>query len=402
MLVWTVTQVTGRVKALIDGDPDLTDLWIEGEVSNPRRAPSGHCYFTLKDGDCELRCVMWRTQASRHARLPMQGESVAAHGYVSVYDRGGVYQFYVDTLEFGGTGALWQAFEQLRNRLAAEGLFAEERKRPLPRWPQRIGVVTSPSGAAFQDILNVLGVRYPLVEVVLSPSLVQGSEAPAALVAALERLNRRDDIDVVIVARGGGSLEDLWAFNSEEVARAIAASRAPVITGVGHETDVTIADLVADLRAPTPSAAAAVAVPDAAELAGAVEAMARDVVDLTAACLAQQREALERDNRLLRAHDPRRALAQQRQRLDDQLRRALAAMQHRTEVRRVHLARQQGSLAALDARAVLARGYAIVRDASGAVVVSTHRVAPGDTVTVNLHDGRLGAAVTDVTVTDGP
>lgn len=402
MPIRTVTQVTQYIKMLVDSDLSLADLWVEGEVSNLRRAPSGHCYFTLKDSECELRCVMWRTQAGRLARLPDQGDWVEAHGYISVYERGGAYQFYVDAIERGGVGALWRAFEELRDRLQAEGLFAKERKRPLPRWPRRIGVVTSPVGAAFQDILNVLGARYPLVEVVLSPSLVQGSEAPESLVAALERLNRLDDIDVIIVARGGGSLEDLWAFNDERVARAIAASRIPVVSGIGHETDVTIADLAADLRAPTPSAAAAAVVPDAAELAAAVEAMADRVVQLTLARLAERQQALGREERLLRLHDPRRALVQHRQRLDDQLRRAISAVQHGSAMRHAHLAGLRAKLAVLDAHAVLARGYAIIRHGTtGLIVNSVHRVSLGQSITVNLYDGHLGAIVTNVGPAEG-
>lgn len=401
MPIRTVTQVTQYIKMLVDSDLSLADVWVEGEVSNLRRAPSGHCYFTLKDNNCELRCVMWRTQASRQ-QLPDQGDWVEAHGYISVYERGGVYQFYVDTIERGGVGELWRAFEELRNRLAAEGLFAEERKRPLPAWPRRIGVVTSPSGAAFQDILNVLGARYPLVEVVLSPSMVQGSEAPGMLVAALERLNRVDDIDVIVVARGGGSLEDLWAFNDERVARAIAASRVPVVTGVGHETDITIADLAADLRAPTPSAAAAAVVPDAAELAASVEVMAAELAQIVTARIGAEHQELGREERLLRIYDPRRRLAQHRQRLDEQLRRAVSAVQHKGAMRRAHLASLRASLAALDARAVLSRGYAIIRDGvTGAVVDSTGRARAGQSITVSLHDGHLGATVTDVRPTDG-
>lgn len=397
MPIRTVTQVTQYVKDLIDSDLSLADLWVVGEVSNLRRAPSGHCYFTLKDSDCELRCVMWRMQANRLGRLPEQGDRVQAHGYISVYERGGVYQFYVDTIERDGIGDLWRAFEELRARLAAEGLFAEARKRLLPRWPRRIGVVTSPSGAAFQDILNVLAARYPLVEVVLAPSMVQGSEAPAMLVAALERLNRRDDIDVIIVARGGGSLEDLWAFNDERVARAIAASRIPVVTGVGHETDITIADLAADLRAPTPSAAAAAVVPDAAELAASVEVMAATLVDGMMSRITARRQDLQRAERLLRIYDPRRVLAQHRQRLDDQLRRAVAAMEHRSAIRRARLAGLDASLVALDPRAVLARGYASIRDGVTGAVLSSVRDAKRDqAIIVDLYDGQLGARVTEV------
>ena len=266
MQVRSVTDVTLRIKALIEEDPQLADLWLEGEVSNFRQASSGHCYFTLKDSDGEIRCVMWRGVAARQPWLPDQGDWVEAHGYVSVYERGGAYQFYADILQQSGVGQRWQQFLELKARLEAEGLFDEERKRPLPEWPKRIGVVTSATGAAFRDICNVLGERYPLVEVVLAPSLVQGASAPAAIVSALGALDEQPGIDVIIVARGGGSMEDLWAFNDEGVARAIAACRVPVVTGVGHETDFTIVDFVSDYRAPTPSAAAAAVVPDRYEL----------------------------------------------------------------------------------------------------------------------------------------
>ena len=256
----SVAEVTRHIKNLIEGDEALSDLWIEGEISDFAQASSGHCYFTLKDsGDgtiAEMRCVMWRSQAWRLPWRPQPGDVVEAHGHVSVYERGGAYQFYADTLLQGGVGQRWRAFQALQARLEAEGLFDASRKRPLPRWPRRIGVVTSPGGAALQDILNVLRNRYPLVEVLLSPTVVQGAEAPPAIVRAIEALNGRADVDVVIVARGGGSAEDLWAFNEEQVGRAVASSRAPVIPGVGPETDFTIADVCAALRAATPAAAA--------------------------------------------------------------------------------------------------------------------------------------------------
>jgi exodeoxyribonuclease VII large subunit len=262
----TVTAITRHIKALLDADDVLADLWVEGEVSNFTRASSGHCYFTLKDSEAELRCVMWRGQVAQQSWLPRQGDWVAAHGYVSVYERGGAYQFYADAWQQGGVGARWQQLMELKARLEAEGLFSPERKRPLPAWPHKIGVVTSPSGAALRDIINVLSGRYPLVEVIVSPSLVQGVEAPDSLARAMRRLGKVSALDVVIIARGGGSAEDLWAFNDEQVVRAVAACPVPVIAGVGHETDYTLTDLVADYRAPTPSAAAAAAVPDAREL----------------------------------------------------------------------------------------------------------------------------------------
>jgi len=280
MQVRSVTAVTQYIKMLLEADDELDDLWIEGEVSNFTRASSGHCYFTLKDSDCELRCVMWRGQAARLGWRPVAGDGVLAHGYISVYERGGAYQFYVDEIRRGGVGLWWQRFEEVRRRLEAEGLFDPARKRPLPRWPRRIGVVTSPTGAALQDILNVLRARYPLVEVVLSPCMVQGVDAPPSLVRAIERLGEEPEIDVVILARGGGSMEDLWAFNDEAVARAVAACPVPVVTGVGHETDFTIVDFVSDLRTPTPSAAAAAVVPDARELRQQIDMMAQALTDI--------------------------------------------------------------------------------------------------------------------------
>jgi exodeoxyribonuclease VII large subunit len=229
MPIMSVIQVTRHIKALLDGDDVLRDLWVEGEISNYTRAASGHCYFTLKDAEAELRCVMWRGQAAFLRWHPAQGDWVEAHGYISVYERGGAYQFYAETLERGGVGALWRQFEELRARLEAEGLFDAARKRTaLPRWPKRIGVVTSPTGAAFQDILRVLRARYPLVEVVLSPSLVQGLEAPRSLVQALDALNQQPDIDLVIVARGGGSARPVGL--TMKVYRGHCASRAPVIS----------------------------------------------------------------------------------------------------------------------------------------------------------------------------
>ena len=258
----TVTQVTRYVKSLLDGDYALQDLWVEGEVSNFKVTASGHAYFTLKDSEASLRCVMWRSDVRRQDMLPQDGQSVLAHGRVSVYEVAGAYQLYVDHLQPVGLGRLYLEFEALKQRLAEEGLFDPAQKRPLPPFPQRVGVVTSPTAAALRDILNVLARRYPLVQVVLSPTLVQGDQAPPQIVTAIQALNDLANIDLIIVARGGGSLEELWAFNDERVARAIAASRVPVISGVGHEVDFTIADFAADVRAPTPSAAAELAVPE--------------------------------------------------------------------------------------------------------------------------------------------
>jgi len=395
MKIKSVTQVTQYIKALFDADQELEDLWVEGEVSNFSRASSGHCYFSLKDSDSEIRCVMWRQHAQRLIFRPGQGDWITAHGYVSVYERGGVYQFYVDALQRRGVGALWQAFQELKFRLQAEGLFDESRKRPLPEWPRRIGVVTSPTGAAFRDVLNVLRARYPLVQVVLSPSLVQGAAAPHSLVQAIQRLNELGDIDAVIVGRGGGSLEDLAAFNDEGVARAVAACRIPVVSGVGHETDFTIADFVADVRAPTPSAAAAAIVPGARQLLVQVAQMAQRLETLMTDRIVGWRELVEQEERLLHLHDPRRALAQQRQSVDDLLRRATSALEHRVSLARTQLAGCLARLEALNPHLVLGRGYAIVQDRlSGASITSTNQAWPGQELRIDLRDGCLGARVT--------
>ena len=247
---WTVTDLNRYLRQLLESDEHLQDIWVTGEVSNFSRPASGHIYFTLKDSSASLRCVMWRNTAQRQSFLPRDGEAIDVHGAISVYEAGGQYQLYADVFRQAGEGALYQEFLRLKAMLEAEGLFAPERKRPIPTRPNRIGIVTSATGAALQDMLNTLRRRYPLVEVVLAPTPVQGDEAPPKIVAALHDLARLANPDVILLARGGGSIEDLWAFNDEAVARAIAASPVPVITGVGHETDFTIADFVSDLRGP--------------------------------------------------------------------------------------------------------------------------------------------------------
>jgi exodeoxyribonuclease VII large subunit len=263
---WTVSDLTRYLRELLENDFNLQDLWVEGEVSNISRPSSGHLYFTLKDAGASLRCVMWRNAVLRQAYLPGDGEAVEVHGAIGVYEAGGIYQLYADLLRPAGEGALFQEFLRLKARLEAEGLFDPARKRPLPAWPATIGIVTSPTGAALRDMLDTTRRRFPLARVVLAPTPVQGDEAPAGIVSALERLNRLVGPALILLARGGGSIEDLWAFNDERVVRAVVASQAPVITGVGHETDFTLADFAADLRAPTPTAAAELATPDQAEL----------------------------------------------------------------------------------------------------------------------------------------
>ena len=394
MPVYRVSQITAYIKELFDSDYALQDLWLEGEVSNCSRAASGHVYFTLKDEEAQIRCVMWRSQVERQAYLPQDGEAILAHGRISVYEAGGRYQLYVDDIQPAGIGLLYLQFEALKERLAAEGLFDAERKRPLPPFPRRLGVVTSPAAAALRDIVNVLRRRYPLVEVVLSPTLVQGDEAPSQIVAAIEALNEHTDVDAIVVARGGGSLEELWAFNDERVARAIYASQAPVVTGVGHETDFTIADFVADVRAPTPSAAAEMTVPDRQELRGTVESWGGRLAQLMRGQIEEERRALQYREQILRRFSPQAQIDSYRQRIDDLMHSALAGLKHRLALAGERLRTLDSQLQTLSPLATLERGYAIARHlGTGKVVRSVAQVVAGDRLEVRVSDGQFESTV---------
>jgi len=390
---FTVSQLTAHIRRLIEDDPELHDVWVEGEVSNFSRAASGHCYFTLKDAGSQIGCVMWRGVAQSQDYLPVSGDLVLAHGYVSVYEAGGRYQFYVDQLRPAGVGDLFREFERLKARLEAEGLFDPARKRPLPRFPRCIGVVTSPDAAALRDIINVLGRRYPLAEMLLAPTPVQGDSAPPQIVAALDVLNARDDVDVIIVARGGGSLEELWAFNDERVARAVANSRIPVICGVGHETDFSLADFAADVRAPTPSAAAELVAPDRTELRAQVAGFSAALVRTLRGVIEEQRRRVAGQRRELKHLSPAVRLDQARQRVDDLLGRAEAAMLHSLALRRERLGGLVGRLAGVSPLGTLERGYAIVHHReTGAIVRSVAQIAPGDALDVRVADGEFEAS----------
>ncbi|MFQ5857137.1 MAG: exodeoxyribonuclease VII large subunit [Anaerolineae bacterium] len=389
----SVSQLNRYVRDLLAGDFTLQDCWVEGEVSNYSQAASGHVYFTLKDESARLSCVMWRSNFEWQTYVPENGHAVLCHGYVSVYEAQGRYQLYVDEIQPAGRGLLHLEFEALKKKLAAEGLFDEARKRPLPAHPRRIGVVTSPQAAALRDICHVLARRYALPDVILAPTLVQGDEAPPQIVAALEALNQVQ-VDVVILARGGGSLEELWAFNDERVARAVAASLAPVVCGVGHETDYTIADFVADVRAPTPSAAAELAVPDGAELRQALGGLQMRLVAGIGQQLDAKARRVEQQRQTLARHSPARVINEYRQRVD-----GLAQTGHRAIVHRLVLARERlnsrvTQMRALDPKATLARGYAIVsRLDTGRPVTSVRHVESGDAVSVQVKDGSFEAVV---------
>jgi len=390
----TVGQITTYIKETLELSPVLQDVWVMGEVSNLSRPPSGHVYFTLKDESANLNCVMWKSVADRAGRLLQTGNAVMAHGRVSVYEPRGTYQLYADALLSAGAGRLYQEFEALKERLRDEGLFDTARKRPLPAFPRRIGVVTSASGAAFRDILNVLGRRYPLAKVILSPTLVQGTEAPSQIIAALQALNERTDVDVIIVARGGGSMEELWAFNDENVARAIYASRVPVVSGVGHETDYTIADFVADVRAPTPSAAAELVVPDREELWGAVLSWRVHLAQLMEDRLESLSQSLQHQRQVLRHYSPQARIDTQRQQVDTWVHRLAMVLQGTLALQRSHLNGLFARLATLDPQATLDRGYAIVLDRpSGQVIHSVEQVSTGHGLDIRVSDGHFGASV---------
>jgi exodeoxyribonuclease VII large subunit len=375
---WTVSDITQYLRQLLENDVQLQDLWVEGEVSNLSRPSSGHMYFTLKDEGASLRCVMWRNAVARQQFIPSEGEAILVHGLIGIYPPSGQYQLYADLIQPLGEGALYLEFLQLKAKLEAEGLFDVQRKRPIPRWPQKLGVVTSATGAAIRDILNTLSRRYPLVEVILAAAAVQGEEAPDSIVSALQTLNAVVNPDVILVARGGGSIEDLAAFNSERVARAILASKAPVITGIGHEIDFTIADFVADLRAPTPTAAAELATPDRAELHVALmenQNRLRASMKSYLEAVSWQVEALRKS---LKYNAPVVKIRYGIQQVDELSRRAEITLAHSLRLKRTHLQGLLHNLYALSPKAILERGYAVVTQSSGKPVRSVDQVYPGE------------------------
>lgn len=394
--IFTVKELTAAIRRMFDDNPAFYNLWVEGEVSNLRRAPSGHWYFTLKDADAQLKCVMWRSSTERQDFIPQDGDAVQARGRISVYDVQGVYQLYADLIRPVGMGDLYRQFEQLKARLEAEGLFDPARKRPLPVFPRLIGVVTSPEAAAFQDVQNVLRRRFPLAQLILSPTLVQGADAPPQIVAALERLNAHTQVEVILVIRGGGSIEDLWAFNDERVARAIAASRTPVITGVGHETDFTIADFVSDLRAPTPSAAAELATPNLDDLRDGLAGAQAAMTGLLRDHLAGRRADLLAAQRSLGHLSPANRVRSLRQRIDDWNARLVARQRAHLGLLRERLSSREAALRAASPQSILARGYAIVTTSDdGQRLAGSAGVKPGTGITVQFHDGDLKARVED-------
>ena len=391
--IYTVSQVNQYIKTLLDRDRELTALYVRGEISNYKAYPSGHHYFSLKDGEGAIRCVMFKREAMSLRFRPENGMKVIAFGRVAVFPRDGQYQLYCTSLTPEGVGDLYLAFEQLKQKLYGEGLFDPTHKKPIPKFPKRIALITSSAGAAVRDMLRILGARWPMAEVFLLPVRVQGAEAPGEICAAIAWANRHQVADLIITGRGGGSMEDLWAFNDENVARTIYHSAIPVISAVGHEPDVTIADFVADLRAATPSNAAELAVPDQNEVAVWLRQMEGRLAQAMGRKLESARKDLDRAARCRALQDPMNYVDDKRMVLDYQREKLAAGLNAALNRERQRFGQLASKLDALSPLKVLGRGYAIPRKADGGVVRSVADVAPGDPLKLRVADGEISCQV---------
>ena len=390
--VYSVTQVNRHIKGLLDADQALSGLFVRGELSNYKMYPSGHHYFSLKDESGALRCVMFRQEAATLRFRPQNGMKVVAFGRVTVFPRDGQYQLYVSALTPDGVGDLHAAFEELKRKLAEEGLFDEGHKKPIPPFPRRIALVTSPAGAAVRDMIRILGARWPAAEIYVVPCRVQGAEAPAEIAGAIGWVNDRALADLIITGRGGGSMEDLWCFNDELVARAIYTSEIPVISAVGHEPDVTIADYVADLRAATPSNGAELATPDQNEQYARLEHLRRRMEKAVQGMLRESRTRLERAERSRMLRDPMSWVYDRRMLLDRQQERLAGSLERSLHSRRQDMTRLAAGLDALSPLKVLGRGYSIAQGPGG-IVKSVKSVRPGDPLTLRVSDGVIPCEV---------
>lgn len=391
--IFTVTQLNGYIKELLDSDGVLAGVFVRGEISNYKTYPSGHRYFSLKDAQGTLRCVMFRSQADTLRFVPQNGMKLIAFGRVAVFPRDGQYQLYCSRITPDGVGELYLAFEQLKEKLSREGLFDPSHKKPIPRFPGKIALITSPAGAAVRDMLRILGARWPLSEVVILPVRVQGAEAVGEIRAALRYANERKLADLIIMGRGGGSMEDLWAFNEEQVARAIYASKIPVISAVGHEPDFTISDFVADLRAATPSNGAELAVPDRGEQYDRIRHLRARMEQAETARLNQARSMLQRLARSRSLMSPMNYVNDRRLLLDYQQRRLLLGLDRVMGKQRERFGRLAASLDALSPLKVFGRGYAAAFTSEGDVVSSVAMAEEGDRLKLRLRDGTLNCLV---------
>lgn len=392
--VISVTQLNEYMKMLVESDINLSEVYIRGEISNfTNHYKTGHFYFTLKDETGLLKAVMFRSYTANLRFMPENGMKVIVHGRVAVFVRDGQYQLYADAMEPDGVGALYVAFEQLKAKLASEGLFDESIKKPLPRFAEKIGIITSPTGAAVRDMINVLGRRSPGTEIKLYGATVQGETAPVQLIAGIEYFNRENDVDLIIIGRGGGSIEDLWAFNDERLARAVAASRIPVISAVGHETDFTICDFAADRRAPTPSAAAEIAVPDREELVRAVRGLSERMAFSLDRRIKFERDRVEKLRKSRPLTSPLNMIDDKRMAVLSLASRAEAAAKLTESKKRAILAAGAAKLEALNPLSVISRGYSAVYSEDGSVIKSVKQIKTGDLVSLRLADGKASARI---------
>ena len=397
-LVLSVSQLNRYIKMNFDADENLANIFISGEISNfTNHYRTGHLYFTLKDDSSAVRAVMFNSSAKRLKFMPEDGMKVIARGRVSVYEASGQYQLYVDDMQPDGVGALNLAYEQLKEKLQKEGLFSELHKKTLPPYTEKVGVITSPTGAAVRDIINVLGRRFSYAEIVFCPVLVQGDGAHLQLTDAVNLFNSERAADVIIIGRGGGSIEDLWEFNDEGLARAVYNSEIPVISAVGHETDFTICDFVADMRAPTPSAAAELAVPDANELQYALSALKNRMFLNVSSGIADRRSRLEYLTSKGVLKSPDEMLSNRSQRLDTAFSKMLSSYENRIGGKKVEFISAATALSKLDPMSVLMRGFAFVSDKNGKNVYSSQALEKGDKINVRFHDGSAVCEVKEIT-----
>ena len=395
----TVSVLNKYIKQIIDAEDILGSVWVRGELSNFTHHRSGHMYMTLKDETSLIKTVMFKGSADKLQFEPQSGMKVVVHGRVSVFERDGQYQLYIDDMIPDGFGALNIAYEQLKEELKQAGLFDEAKKKKLPRFPSKIGIVTSPTGAAIRDMINILGRRYPLAEIILYPALVQGEDAPPTIIRGIEYFNSGEDVDVIIIGRGGGSIEDLWAFNSKELAYAIAASQKPVISAVGHETDFTIADFVADLRAPTPSAAAELAVPNSADMLAWFDTCEKRMCSAMGKRVELCRRRLDELKSRRCMESPMFQVDQRRMNLDYTVRAFASAMKLRVGQARKRLSESAAALNAMSPLSVLARGYSIP-EREGKPVTSVKELSAGDSLSVVMRDGSADCRVEKINAKD--
>lgn len=395
--VLTVSQITNYIKRLLETDVILNKISVKGEISNFKYHYSGHMYFTLKDDSARLKCVMFKSSSTNLKFMPEDGMNVILTGSVSLYERDGQYQLYVNDMQPDGVGALYIAFEQLKRKLESEGLFDTNNKRPIPKYPSSIGVVTSATGAAVRDIINIISRRYPGMKILIAPVLVQGSGAAEQIAEAIGLLNQRKDVDIIIVGRGGGSIEELWAFNEEIVARAISKSRIPVVSAVGHETDFTIADFTSDLRAPTPSAAAEICAPDKKELIYRMNTCLNALCSLVNNNIQNKRTILKNTENIINSLNLKAAINQKKQYLDALNSKIVTFLKYKLEVNREILKKYTASLESLSPLSILTRGYSVVYLSDTKKVVSrVKNVEVGDNIDILVSDGSLKCIVKDI------